>query len=62
MARIRTGDAADYTCVSFSSAPDPRHDTFDVIDLLGVRYREQRWSTRLEEGAVMAHDLRRVYS
>lgn len=55
-------DAADYTWVSFSSAPDPRHDTFDVIDLLGVRYREQRWSTRLEEGAVMAHDLRRVYS
>lgn len=55
-------DAADYTWVSFSSAPDPRHDTFDVIDLLGIRYREQRWTCPLEEGSVMAHDLRRVWT
>lgn len=55
-------DAADYSWVSFSSAPDPRHDTFDTIDFLGVRYREQRWSCPLEEGSVMTHDLKRVWS
>lgn len=55
-------DAADFTWVSFSSAPDPRHDTFDVVELLGVRYREQRWSCPLQEGAVMAHDLRGIYT
>lgn len=55
-------DAADYLWSSASGVIDPRHDTFDVIDLLGVRYREQKWGpVQLVEGAVMPHDFRRVY-
>jgi hypothetical protein len=50
-----------YQWVQFSSSPDPRHDTFDIVDYLGTRYREQGWSLPLEEGSEMTHDLRRVY-
>jgi hypothetical protein len=55
-------DSATFRWVSFAGAPDPRHDTFQVVDFLGERYREQRWSMRLVDGAPMTHDLRRVYS
>ena len=54
-------DSATFRWVSFGGAPDPRHDTFQVIDFLGDRYREQRWTMTLVDGAPMAHDLRRVY-
>jgi len=54
-------DTADFSWVSFSSAPDARHDTFDVVSLFGVSFRELRWSCPLIEGGTMAHDLRRIY-
>lgn len=53
--------AADYKWVTFDGPPDPRHDTFDIIEFLGIKHREQRWVCPLVEGAAMAHDLRRVY-
>lgn len=55
--------AADtYQSVQFSSPPDPRHDVFDSVDYLGVRFREQGWSLALQEGAEMTHDLRRLWT
>lgn len=51
-----------YQWVQFSSPPDPRHDTFQTVEYLGERYREQGWSLVLEEGTEMTHDLRRVYT
>lgn len=51
-----------YQWVQFSSAPDPRHDVFDTVDYLGVRYRERGWTLPLIEGGEMTHDLRRVYA
>lgn len=53
--------AADFKWVTFDGPPDPRHDTFDIIEFLGIKHREQRWVCPLIEGAAMTHDLRRVY-
>lgn len=56
-------DAADYEWVSLSGVLDPRHDTFDVIQADGQRYREQAWGpVTLSPGAVMPHSLRRIYT
>lgn len=54
-------DRSAYEWVQFSSPPDPRHDTFDVVAFLGTLYREQGWTLPLVEGGEMIHDLRRVY-
>lgn len=51
-----------YEHLKFSTPPDPRHDTFDVIEFDGARWREQAWAITLREGTAMKHDLRRVYS
>lgn len=48
--------------VQFSSPPDPRHDTFDIVEYLGEKYREIGWSLPLAEGSEMTHDLRRVWT
>lgn len=55
-------DDATATRVSFSAAPDPRHDTFDVVDFDGVAYREQSWRLTLRAGGPHQHDLRRVWA
>lgn len=55
-------DSSTFRWLSFAGAPDPRHDTFQIVEVLGDRYREQRWSLPLVDGSSMTHDLRRVYS
>lgn len=55
-------DQASYTKVSYSTPPDPRHDSFDVSSFLGVTYLEVGWSMPLLEGEAMTHDLRLVYT
>lgn len=55
-----TGGAA-FEHVQFSTPPDPRHDTFDVIAYNGVNYLEQSWSMPLSDGGDMTHHLRRSY-
>lgn len=56
-------DALDYQWGTFAGLIDPRHDTFDVIDVLGVRYREQAWGpVTLQAGGSMSHTVRRVYT
>jgi hypothetical protein len=56
-------DYATYKWLSYRTAFDPRHDTFDVVGWFdGDRYREQSFQYTLQEGADMDHELRRVYS
>jgi hypothetical protein len=54
-------DARNARRVSFGGIIDPRHDTFDLVDFLGYRYREVGWRTTLIEGAQMAHELTRIW-
>jgi hypothetical protein len=46
---------------TWTSAADPRHDTFNVISFYGVPYLEVRWSLVLAPGGPMTHQARRVY-
>ncbi len=53
--------------LSFISPLDPRHDTFDVVEVDVedgdgvVVWREQGWTMELRSGGIMTHDLRRSY-
>lgn len=47
--------------VSFSSPPDPRHDSYNVIRYLGANWLELAWTLTLAEGAPMTHLLRKAY-
>lgn len=51
-----------YRWIEFDSPPDPRHDTFGIVQFLGDLYREQEWRLTLAPGASMAHSLRRIYT
>ncbi len=48
--------------VQLTTAPDPRHDSYNVIRWLGVNWLELGWSMTLVEGAPMNHLLRKSYS
>lgn len=48
--------------VSLSTAPDPRHDSYNVIKWQGKQWLELGWTLTLSEGAPMTHTLRRAYS
>lgn len=48
--------------VVLSTAPDPRHDSYDVIVWQGENWLEISWSMSMTEGAAMTHALRKVYS
>jgi hypothetical protein len=41
--------------VTFDGPPDPRHDTYDIIEVLGVRYREISQTLPLRAGARHQH-------
>ncbi len=47
--------------VSLATAPDPRHDSYDVIVWQGVQWLELGWAMTLHEGAPMQHIMRRSY-
>jgi hypothetical protein len=53
-------DPATYRHVEFEAAPDPRHDTFDVVSFDDEVYREQSWSLVCAPGGPHKHSLRRV--
>lgn len=55
-------DFSTYRWVNFNTAPNPRHDTYDIIGWRAEKYREQTWRLPLVEGADMSHELRRVWS
>lgn len=47
--------------VSLNTAPDPRHDSYNVIQWQGELWLELAWSMALVEGGVMGHLLRKAY-
>lgn len=47
--------------VTVATPPDPRHDSYNVIQWQGDLWLELGWSMRLEEGGVMTHMMRRSY-
>jgi len=47
--------------VSLTTAPDPRHDSYDVIRWQGELWLELAWSMALVEGGAMNHLLRKSY-
>ena len=48
-------DHNTYGTVAFSSTADPRHDTYDRVDVLGVRYLETGWTLECRSGGAMTH-------
>jgi hypothetical protein len=54
-------DDSTYSWAEFDAIPDHRHDTFNLVEYLGVNFREQEWRLPLYAGAVMHHSLRRHY-
>jgi len=47
---------------SLSTAPDPRHDGYDVIRWQGENWLELAWSLPLAEGSAMSHTMRKSYT
>jgi hypothetical protein len=47
--------------VNLTTAPDPRHDSYDVIRWQGELWLELAWSMALTEGGMMNHMLRKGY-
>ena len=47
---------------SLSTAPDPRHDSYDVIQWQGAKWLELAWSLTCKEGEPMQHVLRKAFS
>jgi hypothetical protein len=48
--------------VSLNTAPDPRHDSYDVIQWQGDLWLELAWGMQLVEGGAMSHVLRKSYA
>jgi hypothetical protein len=47
--------------VELATAPDPRHDSYDVVHWQGLNWLELAWSITCVEGAPMRHVIRRSY-
>jgi hypothetical protein len=48
--------------VTISTAPDPRHDSYNVVQWQGEKWLELSWSLTLQEGSPMSHLLRKAYT
>lgn len=48
--------------IELTTAPDPRHDSYDVIRWQGQNWLETAWSLPLVEGSQMRHVARKAYS
>lgn len=46
---------------TITTAPDPRHDSYNVIKWQGELWLELGWSMTLAEGSPMSHTLRKAY-
>lgn len=47
---------------AISSAPDPRHDSYNVIQWLGEKWLEVAWTMSLTAEGTMTHSLRKAYA
>ncbi len=59
--RAAQTDEASYEWQQFAGVADPRHDVWNVVNLLGVNYLETAHRRVLVSGAPHTHVLRRVY-
>lgn len=50
-----------FETVNLTTAPDPRHDSYNVIHWNGDLWLELEWGMTLTEGAPMTHVLRKAY-
>lgn len=50
-----------YESVELYTAPDPRHDSYDVLRWQDANWLETAWSLPLIEGAQMQHSARKAY-
>jgi hypothetical protein len=50
-----------FETTTITTAPDPRHDSYNVIRWQGSNWLELSWTMTLTEGAPMSHTLRRSY-
>lgn len=48
--------------VTLTTAPDPRHDSYNVVQWQGEKWLELGWSMSLLEGTSMSHTLRKAYT
>ncbi len=51
-----------FETVELTTAPDPRHDSYDVLHWRGENWLEIAWSLPLVEGGLMRHVARKEYS
>lgn len=56
-----TGAPQAFATATWSSPPDPRHDTFDIVRFRGSNWLETAWSLECKAGGVMSHKAQRVY-
>lgn len=50
-----------FETVNLTTAPDPRHDSYDVVRWQGELWLELAWSLAMTEGGGMNHSMRRAY-
>jgi hypothetical protein len=50
-----------FETATLTTAPDPRHDSYNVIEWLGDLWLELAWDMDLLEGAPMSHTIRKAY-
>lgn len=50
-----------FETIRIDTAPDPRHDSYNVVKWLGDLWLELAWSMTLTEGQPMSHTLRKAY-
>lgn len=50
-----------FETVNLTTAPDPRHDSYDIINWQGSLWLELAWSMELQAGGKMAHTIRKGY-
>lgn len=50
-----------FSTSTITTAPDPRHDSYNVIKWQGDLWLELGWSMTLVEGSPMSHTLRKAY-
>jgi hypothetical protein len=53
---------AKFRPLSFDTIPDPRHDTYDVVEFNGELYRESSWTLECDPAGSMSHELRRLHA
>lgn len=61
-ARAMASQQTTFESVEFVAWPDPRHDTFDIVEYDGVKFREQSWVWEIGTPTLMSHSLKRIYS